>query len=100
MHKLLHLYRNRLGVYYLRLTRQGREVKRSLRTKDFRQARTLALAFNLELAMGRPKATDFNLDADAFKRLDVVFPDGTQVEAGTAEAILQTVLHGRHFDDL
>ncbi|MFM0046288.1 tyrosine-type recombinase/integrase [Paraburkholderia sediminicola] len=84
MHKLPHLYRNRLGVYYLRLTRQGREVKRSLRTKDFRQARLLALAFNLELAMKtpteKPKAADFNLDPDALKRLDVVFPDGTQVK--------------------
>ncbi|CAE6760615.1 site-specific integrase [Paraburkholderia aspalathi] len=84
MHKLPHLYRNRLGVYYLRLTRQGREVKRSLRTKDFRQARLLALAFNLELAMKtpteKPTAADFNLDPDALKRLDVVFPDGTQVK--------------------
>ena len=30
--------------------------------------------------MGRLKTTDFNLDADALKRLDVVFPDGTQVK--------------------
>ena len=78
--KLPHLYRNHLGVYYLRLAHQGCEVKRSLRTKDFRQARTLTFVFNLELAMCRPKATDFNLDADALKRLDAVFPDGTQVK--------------------
>ena len=80
MHKLPHLYRNRLGVYYLRLTRQGREVKRSLRTKDFKQAKIYALAFNLEIAtMGRPKAADFNLDPDALKKLDLVLPDGTQL---------------------
>jgi hypothetical protein len=64
MLKLLRLYQNRFGVYYLRLVRSGRETKRSLRTKDFRQTKLLALAFNL--------------DPDALKRLDVVFPDGTQ----------------------
>ncbi|SAL11383.1 phage-related integrase [Caballeronia udeis] len=84
MHKLPHLYRNRFGVYYLRLVRSGRETKRSLRSKDFRQAKLLALAFNLELAMKTPKeqpsAADFILDAEALKRLDVVFPDGTQVK--------------------
>jgi hypothetical protein len=84
MHKLPHLIKNRFGVYYLRLARNGQEVKRSLRTKDFRQARLLALAFNLELAMKtpteKPKAADFNLDPDTLKRLDVVFPDGTQVK--------------------
>jgi hypothetical protein len=84
MHKLPHLFQSRHGVYYLRLARGGQEIKRSLRTKDFRQAKLLALAFNLELAMKTPtdkaKAADFNLDADALKRLDVVFPDGTQVK--------------------
>jgi hypothetical protein len=84
MHKLPHLTKNRFGVYYLRLVRSGRETKRSLRTKDFRQATLLALAFNLELAMktpnDKPKATDFHLDTDSLKRLDVVFPDGTQVK--------------------
>ncbi|ASL44693.1 Tyrosine recombinase XerC [Burkholderia sp. AD24] len=80
MHKLPHLIKNRFGVYYLRLARNGQEVKRSLRTKDFKQARIYALAFNLEIAtMGRPKATDFNLDADALKKLDLVLPDGTQL---------------------
>ncbi|WP_133647529.1 tyrosine-type recombinase/integrase [Paraburkholderia flava] len=83
MHKLPHLFQSRHGVFYLRLARGGQEVKRSLRTKDFRQARLLALAFNLELAMktpdNKPKAADFNLDAESLKRLDVVFPDGTQV---------------------
>ncbi|MFP3243940.1 MAG: site-specific integrase [Paraburkholderia sp.] len=80
MHKLPHLYRNRLGVYYLRLTRQGREVKRSLRTKDFKRAKIYALAFNLEIAtMGSPKAADFNFDPDALKKLDLVLPDGTQL---------------------
>lgn len=84
MHKLPHLFKSRHGVFYLRLARGGQEVKRSLRTKDFRQARLLALAFNLELAMktpdDKPKAADFNLDAESLKRLDVIFPDGTQVK--------------------
>lgn len=84
MHKLPHLFKSRHGVFYLRLARGGQEVKRSLRTKDFRQARLLALAFNLELAMktpdDKPKAADFNLDAGSLKRLDVIFPDGTQVK--------------------
>lgn len=44
----------------------------------------LAFAFNLELAMktpdDKPKAADFNLDAESLKRLDVIFPDGTQVK--------------------
>ena len=48
MHKLPHLYQNRFGVYYLRLIRQGRRSSARLRTKDFRQAKILALAFNLE----------------------------------------------------
>lgn len=84
MHKLPHLFQSHHGVFYLRLARGGQEVKRSLRTKDFRQARLLALAFNLKLAMktpdDKPKAADFNLDAESLKRLDVIFPDGTQVK--------------------
>lgn len=81
MHKLPHLYRNRFGVYYLRLTSHGREVKRSLRTKDFRQAKLFALSFNLELAMSnRPKITDFNFDLSGVREFDVVLPDGTQIK--------------------
>jgi hypothetical protein len=80
MHKLPHLYQNRFGVYYLWLIRGGRETKKSLRTKEYRQAKIWALAFNLELAMNKPRAADFNLDADALKRLEVVFSDGTQVK--------------------
>jgi hypothetical protein len=84
MHKLPHLTKNRFGVYYLRLARGGQEVKRSLRTKDFRQAKLLEFAFNLELAMKapteKPRAADFNLDPAALERLDVVFPEGTQVK--------------------
>ncbi|WP_347554844.1 site-specific integrase [Robbsia sp. KACC 23696] len=82
MHKLPHLYRNRFGVYYLRLTSHGREVKRSLRTKDFKQAKLFALSFNLELAMSsnRPKITDFNFDLSGVREFDVVLPDGTQIK--------------------
>nr|WP_244098071.1 tyrosine-type recombinase/integrase [Burkholderia ambifaria] len=38
------LFKSRHGVFYLWLARGGQEVKCSLRTKDFRQARLLALA--------------------------------------------------------
>ena len=73
MHTLPHLFKSRHGVFYLRLARGGQEVKRSLRMKDFRQARLLALAFNLELAMktpdDKPKVADFNLDTESLKRL-------------------------------
>lgn len=80
MHKLPHLYKNRFGVFYLRIIRDGREAKKSLRTKDFGQARIYALAFNLEIAMGRPKITDFELNVDAVKPFDVILPDGTQIK--------------------
>lgn len=40
MHKLPHLYCNRFGVYYLRIVRNGREAKKSLRIKDFGQAKS------------------------------------------------------------
>jgi len=40
---LPYLFKSSHGVFYLRLARGGKEVKRSLRTKDFRQARLLAL---------------------------------------------------------
>ncbi|OXC75657.1 site-specific integrase [Caballeronia sordidicola] len=80
MNRLPHLYTNRFGVFYLRIIRDGREAKKSLRTKDFRQARIYALAFNLEIAMGRPKITDFDLNVDAIKPFDVILPDGTQIK--------------------
>ncbi|WP_370652119.1 site-specific integrase [Caballeronia sp. TF1N1] len=79
MHKLPHLYRNRLGVYYLRLKRNGQEAKRSLRTKDFKQAKIWALAFNLELAMTQPSPEDFDLNVEKLKKLDLILPDGTQL---------------------
>ncbi|WP_186236140.1 tyrosine-type recombinase/integrase [Burkholderia gladioli] len=78
MHKLPHLYKNRFGVYYLRLVRNGREAKKSLRTKDYRQAKIWALSFNLELAMSKPGAADFDLSS--VKEFDVVLPDGTQIK--------------------
>jgi len=80
MNRLPHLCKNRFGVYYLRLIRQGCEVKKSLRTKDFRQAKLWALAFNLELAMAKPTvAADFDLNIENLKKLDLILPDGTQL---------------------
>jgi integrase len=80
MHKLPHLHKNRFGVYYLRLIRAGRETKKSLRTKDYRQAKIWALAFNLELAMNKPKAADFDPSSMDAREFDVVLPDGTQIK--------------------
>ncbi|WDD95187.1 site-specific integrase [Burkholderia sp. FERM BP-3421] len=80
MHKLPHLYQNRFGAYYLRLIGAGRETKKSLRTKDYRQAKIWALAFNLELAMNKPKAADFDLSGTNAREFDVVLPDGTQIK--------------------
>jgi hypothetical protein len=47
MHKVPNLYRNRFGTYYLRVKVRGREVKRSLGTKDTHKAKAAALAFAL-----------------------------------------------------
>ncbi len=80
MHKLPYLYKNRLCVYYLRLTSHGREVKRSLRVKDFHQANIFNLSFNLERAISTPpKITDFNFDLSGLRQFDVVLPDGTRI---------------------
>src|SRR5471032_3208854 len=91
MNKLPYLYKNRLGTFYLRIKRNGREIKRSLRTKDFARAKLLAIAFNLEMAIrGRempamtgPKISDFEFtkpDSDEMPReFDVVLPNGTQI---------------------
>lgn len=52
MHKLPNLYRNRLGTYYLRITIAGREIKRSLGTKEPAVAKKAALTFALAKAGG------------------------------------------------
>ncbi|MEX8520669.1 MAG: site-specific integrase [Leptothrix sp. (in: b-proteobacteria)] len=67
MHKLPHLYKSRHGVWYIRYQEDGREVKRSLKTKDWHVARLLGLRFNLSLAM-------------TFRKFDIVFPNGIRVE--------------------
>lgn len=52
MHKLPNLYRNRLGTYYLRITIAGREIKRSLGTKEPALAKKAALTFALAKSGG------------------------------------------------
>lgn len=59
MHKVPNLYRNRLGTYYLRITVQGREVKRSLGTKDRPKAVRSALLF----ALARDEGLQFDTTA-------------------------------------
>lgn len=69
-HKLPHLLKNRHGTYYLRVYRNGKEYRRSLRTKDFPQAKIHALTLNLELAVPE-------FDLSKIKKLDIeVTPAG------------------------
>lgn len=58
MHKLPNLYRNRLDTYYLRIKTNGREVKRSLGTKEPTLAKKAALAFALAKVDGTIAVAD------------------------------------------
>ena len=51
MHKLPNLLKDRFGTYYLRTYAQGRETRRSLRTKDWHQAKLIASLYHLGRAM-------------------------------------------------
>nr|WP_133647511.1 DUF6538 domain-containing protein [Paraburkholderia flava] len=72
MIKIPRLIRNRFGTYYLRVvvpkflhgTSKQVEFRKSLGTKDFQQAKLLALHFNTQIesmGMSKPKITDFDL---------------------------------------
>jgi len=79
---LPNLFKSRHGVYYLRLQRGGQDIKRSLRTKNLSDARAAAYAFNLALMRDRPRFSEYALTADdlsEIRRLDVVLPNGVQL---------------------
>lgn len=73
MHKLPRLLKSRHGVYYLRVCQGELDTRRSLGTKDFRQAKLAALLLNLQVEMNKTI-----LNAGNVRRLDVVFPNGVQ----------------------
>lgn len=66
VHKLPNLLKSRHGIYYLRTYHNGRERKRSLRTKDWHTARLLCLKFQLLAAMDQ-------------KKFDLILPGGVEV---------------------
>ncbi|WP_409053657.1 site-specific integrase [Variovorax sp. GrIS 2.14] len=67
------MLKSRHGVYYLRNYRDGREVRTSLRTKEWATAKLLALHFHLGRAM-------------PFRKLDLTFPSGFEIKnVNTAE---------------
>ena len=65
MHKLPNLLKSRHGVYYLRLFKEGKERRFSLRTKEWSVAKLHALQYSLARAMN-------------IRTLDVVLPNGIQ----------------------
>lgn len=67
MHKLPNLQKSRHGVWYFRHYEDGREVKLSLRTKDWQTAKMLACRIHLAREAAMPK------------KFDVIFPNGAQV---------------------
>ncbi|WP_198085375.1 hypothetical protein [Variovorax sp. E3] len=83
MRHLPNLYRNRYGVYYLRLYHERRETKISLRTKDWSLAKLLALQHHHRQAMaGIPRRYEANLETFEFKT------DGTPEDAVALERFL------------
>ena len=79
---LPNLYRNRHGTYYLRITLDRREIKRSLRTKEPAQAKLAAIAFAWVRAMDLKKPLPYDLpmglDLEKLRELGVVLPNGTR----------------------
>ena len=80
---LPNLYRNRHGNYYLRVTLAGREVKRSLRTKEPSQAKLAAIAFAWARLMDMKKPLlhelPMGLDPEKLRELGVPLPSGARI---------------------
>jgi hypothetical protein len=81
-----HLYRNRLGTFYFRITAGGQTIERSLRTKDPDLATMRASKLNWEWLM-KQRADEPTADEiiAAFKigdprQFDVVLPGGSATE--------------------
>ena len=80
---LPNLYRNRHGTYYLRVTLAGREIKRSLRTKEPSRAKLAAIAFAFARLMDTKKPFPYDLpmglDPAKLRELGVLLPNGAQL---------------------
>lgn len=80
---LPNLYKNRHGTYYLRVTIHGREIKRSLRTKEPSRAKLAAIAFAWARVMDSEKPSlpglPQGLDLSNLRKLDVVLPGGARI---------------------
>lgn len=77
---LPNLTKSRHGVYYLRLQRNGVDCRVSLATKNFSEAKKIALLFNLHI-MNNPKIKRIDLEAlrEQVRRFDIKLPDGTEI---------------------
>ncbi|MBA9897899.1 site-specific integrase [Burkholderia cepacia] len=95
MIKIPRLQRDRNGTYYLRVvvpkslqaTLKQVEFRKSLGTKDFQQAKLLALHFNMQIEtsrMTKPKITDFVLSPSDLNKYRINIKDGI-IEATDAE---------------
>ncbi|WP_321870867.1 site-specific integrase [Paraburkholderia tropica] len=100
MIKIPRLQRDRHGTYYLRVVvpkslqaaLKQVEFRKSLGTKDFQQAKLLALHFNMQIEtsrMSKPKITDFDLGhngGDGLDRYRITMGNGgVSIEANDAE---------------
>lgn len=79
---LPNLYKNRHGTYYLRLTIDKREIKRSLGTKEPARAKLAATAFAwiraMDLKKPLPYGLPMGLDPEKLRELGVILPNGTR----------------------
>jgi integrase len=77
---LPNLTKSRHGVYYLRLQRNGVDCRVSLATKNFSEAKTVALFFNLHI-MNNPKIRKIDLEAlrEEARRFDIKLPNGMEI---------------------
>ena len=87
---LPNLYRNRHGTYYLRITLNKREIKRSLRTKEPGRAKLAAHAFALARLMDMKKPFPYELpmglDLAKLRELGVLLPSGAKITDIETEA--------------
>lgn len=91
----------RNGTYYLHTRIAGRQIKRSLATKD----KTQAILVGLELLKRLYKALNAaggGMDKDKLKKLDIAFPTGFQAKINTDDdmARFQELLKNPDFYDL
>ncbi|MBU9158649.1 site-specific integrase [Burkholderia gladioli] len=95
MIKIPRLQRDRHGTYYLRVVvpkslqtaLKQVEFRKSLGTKDFQQAKLLALHFNMQIEstrMSKPKITDFVIQPSDLDKYRINLKDGI-IEATDAE---------------